>query len=329
MFLPLYATLAAAFLFYLIVPIAGAVRVARSWRNFRRRVAELGRRPVLRYGDLALAPISTNKPDRAPVARASTGAESAADGTPGTAPQSSVSFRLYGTIEAMEEDQKIWVRGERVSALVDISASPLYVMLSGKPQPGSVRRYAWKSISTLAEGTSVFVGGRLRSERGAPIFVDDPEERLIVATYDGRDADVIRRLIIGGRNPNEYWTSVGPISVALGMTVSSGLLLLLGGKTAFSSIRALSFLTAIIPVLPLLPPGLGLFILYRSLWRRALRFRTERDLFRYLSGKDGEFGHAATAQRKASALGLAALAVCALAVAVNYILAFLLWKFAY
>jgi len=294
---PLYATLAAALLFYLIVPVAGAVGVARTWRSFRRRVADLGRRPPLGYGELHRA-----------------------------GPSEIGSFRLYGKIEAMEEEQRIWVRGEKVSALVDMSGSPLYVLLPGKPQPGSVRRYAWKSISTLAAGTSVFVGGKVRKERGAALFVDDPEERLVVATYDGSDANVIRRLVVGGRNPNEYWTALGPVSVAIGMALSSGLLLLLGSRTAFSSIRALSFLTAMIPVLPLLPPGLGLFLLYRSLWRRALRFRVERDLFRYLSASEDRVGHSRSAQRNAAIVALAALALCVLAVMVNYILAFLLWR---
>ncbi|MDA8426821.1 MAG: hypothetical protein M0Z80_11855 [Treponema sp.] len=311
MLIPLYATLSAALLFYLIVPIFGAVSVARSWRVFRRRVAELGRQPPLGYGDLRRA---DSPGDRA------ISSDRQAE-RPGLG-----SFRLYGKIEAMEEERRIWVRGEQVSALVDMSESPLYVLLPGKPLPGSVRRYAWKSISTLAAGTGVFVGGKVRMERGTPCFVDDPEERLIVATYDGGDANVIRGLIVGGRNPNEYWTALGPVSVAIGMTLSSGLLLLLGSRTAFSTIRALSFLTAMIPVLPLLPPGLGLFLLYRRLWRRALRFRTERDLFRYLSASVDSAVHAGSAQRKAAIVGLAALALCILAVAVNYILAFLLWR---
>jgi hypothetical protein len=302
---PLYATLVVALLFYLIIPMAGAVAVALSWRKFRRRVVEIGQKSVLVYRETVRA-----------FAEAVDGSGSADAG----------SFRLYGKIEAMEEDQRIWVRGDRVSALVDMSRAPLYVLLPGKPQPGAVRRYSWKSISSLAAGTSVLVSGRLKVERGKPIFVDSPEERLIAVTYDGSDSDLVRRLVIGGRRPNEYWTAFGPVSLAIGMTVSSGLLFLLGSRTPFSTIRALSLLIAVIPVLPLLPPGLGLFLLYRRLWRRALLYRMERDLLRFSETTDEAAGRARSAQRKATTLGLLALTLCALAVAANYVLAFLLWR---
>ncbi|MGO8694895.1 MAG: hypothetical protein ACLQMF_14635 [Rectinemataceae bacterium] len=233
---------------------------------------------------------------------------------------------MYGKIEAMEEDQRIWVRGDRVSALVDMSRAPLYVLLPGKPHPGAVRRYAWKSISTLAAGTSVFVGGGLKVERGKPVFVDSLEKKLIAVTYDGSESDLVRRLVVGGRRPNEYWTALGPVSLAVGMTISSGLLFLLGSYTSFSTIRALSLLIAVIPVLPLLPPGLGLFLIYRRLWRRALAYRTERDLLRFSETIEAAADQARAAQRKAAALGSLALVLCALAVLVNYVLAFLLWR---
>ena len=168
--------------------------------------------------------------------------------------------------------------------------------------------------------------GTLKVERGKPVFVDSLEKKLIAVTYDGSESDLVRRLVVGGRRPNEYWTALGPVSLAVGMTISSGLLFLLGSYTSFSTIRALSLLIAVIPVLPLLPPGLGLFLIYRRLWRRALAYRTERDLLRFSETIEAAADQARAAQRKAAALGSLALVLCALAVLVNYVLAFLLWR---
>lgn len=307
--IPLYATLAVALLFYLVIPVASAVGVACGWRRFRRRIVEISQLPQLGYRELAEA---MNGADMGPAG----------------------AFRLCGKIEAMEGKERIWVRGEHASALVDLSGSPLYVVSPGKPEPGAVGRFAWKSISSLAAGTTILVAGRLRGERGKPVFVDMPEERLVAVTYDGGEADLVRRLVVGGRRTNEYWTGLGPLSLAVGMTISSGLLVLLGSHTAFSTVRALSFLAAILPVLPLLPPGLALFLTYRALWRRALQHRTQRDLLRLPPGIDGaaEVGRsdferlARKEQSRANALTFLSLLCCALGVLLNYVVAFLVWR---
>ncbi|HTX74265.1 MAG TPA: hypothetical protein VMC79_15645 [Rectinemataceae bacterium] len=306
MLIPLYATLAVAVLFYLVIPLSGAVSVAHRWRRFRKRVAEVGRLPPLSYRDTTGA----------------AGNEASPAGG---------SFRLLGRIEAMEGEKRIWVQGEQSSALVDLSSAPLHVLSPGAAEPGSVRRVAWRSISSLAAGTRIMVGGRLRIENGKPTFVDLPEERLIAVTFDGEPDDLVRRLIIGGRRLNEYWTAIGPLSLAAGMTISSGLLLVLGGHSTFSTVRALSFLAAIIPILPVLPPGLGLFLLYRVFWRRALRHRTRRDLLR-LDGdgletfSESERKAVGREQLKADVLMLLALGCCGSAVLLNYVAAFLAWR---
>lgn len=314
MLVPVYAALAAAFLFFLIIPIIGAMSLRSQWRRFRDRVVELGRAPVLTYGD---------------VARAAAGRAAARE-----------SFRLYGSVEAIEGADRVWIRGAGVSALVDLSKAPLYTVPPGDPEAGSVRRLRWRSVSSVVEGTRMFVGGRVVVDSGRPVFVDDPDEGLIAVIHDGDDEGLASRLVVGGRSVNEYFGYATPLSVALGL-IAVSVILLISRTTSFSSVRALVFLIGTAPVLPLAPPGLFLFVAYRRLWRRALDLRIERDALRLSlspgieiprgrapdeTSSDDRERLAAEAARKAVASIVSALLCIALAVALNYALAFLAWR---
>jgi hypothetical protein len=254
---PVYASFAAAIVFYLIVPIVGAFVLRSQWRRFRRSVAELAAAPPLRYRDLAEA----EREGRSRVGR----------------------FRLHGIIEAIEGADRIWVRGKEVSALVDLSRSPLYVLAAGPEgaaaEAGSVDRLRWSSVSSLVEGTDIFVGGLLSLEAGRPVFADDAGEALVAVCHDGGEERLLSRLIAGGRAPNEYMNYLTRISMAIGLAGVSGLLLAFR-DSIFPTLGALIFLAGASPVLPFAPPGLALFLLYRGLWRRALASRIARDLFR-------------------------------------------------
>jgi hypothetical protein len=246
---PVYIALAIAFLFYLAIPIAGAFSARKQWRRFRLRVLELSFFPMLRYHDITTAKDSGPR-----------------------------QFRLYGKVEAMVGKDRIWVRGRTVSALIDFSRAPIYVLEAGETRAGAIERLPWKRVSSLGEGTKILVGGRLVFEDNQAVFVDDPDEPLLVVSYDRDDDGLVADLIAAGRPANEYWNSATRISFAIGMTLSSIFLVYLVARDLFPSVRALAFLAAMTPVLALSPPGLGFFLLYRNLWRRALLFRMERDL---------------------------------------------------
>ncbi len=243
--------------FYLLIPVAGAFTLRNQWRRFRERVIALSRAPSLGYADLAAA----EREGRWAVGR----------------------FRLFGTIEAIQGTDRIWLRGKHVSSLVDLSRAPLYVASAGATdaptEAGSIARLSWRSVSSLVEGTSMFVAGLLSIEAGRPVFIDTPDESLIAVCYDGGDSGLLSRLVAGGRAPNEYWNLPTRISLAVGLAVISGILLLLNGSL-FSSVRTLIFLAGAAPVLPFAPPGLALFFVYFRLWHRALASRTLRDLIR-------------------------------------------------
>jgi hypothetical protein len=187
--------------------------------------------------------------------------------------------RFYGTIEAMEGADRVWVKGEEVSLLVDLSLAPLYVLEPGPAEAGSLRKIKWSSVSSLVEGTRIFVGGHLVVEGGQAVFVDAPDEGLIAVCHEEGEGRLASRLIAAGRGQNEYWNYFSRVSIALGVVVISSMLL--GFRnSALSTVRALIFLAGVLPVLPFAPPGLALYFAYRRLWRRGLALRTARDLIK-------------------------------------------------
>jgi hypothetical protein len=251
---PVYAALVLAFVFYLFVPLVGAFMLRAQWRRFRARFAELRHAPILRYRDVAAA----------------AGAGDIVIGR----------FRLYGRVEALEGSDRVWLLGEGVSALVDLRRSPLYALSPEGVEPVSVERLSWKSVTSLAEGTMMLAAGLLVLEEGKPVFVEAPGESLIALSHDCEDRALASALVAGGRAANEYWTPLSQVSLALGIAAMSAFLVFVSGRTAFSTVRVMTFLVGVLPVLPLVPPGLFGFLLYRSLWRRALALRVSRDLYR-------------------------------------------------
>ncbi len=260
MFDSFFVILAVAVLFYGLLPVVAALSLRFSWRRFRLRIESLARAPILGYAAVAGLPAAGSGGRR---------------------------HRLYGRLEAIEGSDRLWLRGAGVTALVDLSASPLYILSADEATPpwspesaGSVERMDWKSVHFLSEGTKLFVGGAVRAERGLPVFTEAPGEPLVAILYDGPESELVLRLVAGGRRRNEYWNAFTPAALAMGVGLSSVLLFLSSRAGVLPSVRALSFLVAAAPLLPLLPPGFFLFFAYRRLWRRALSLRMRRDLLR-------------------------------------------------
>jgi len=292
LFIPLYAVLAAALVFYFLLPEAAALSRRLSWRRFRRRLEALSRAPLLRYrdavpsralpgGQAGAAGPSGAAPGGAAAARGEGGA---GDGGRGEARGP---FRLYGRIEAMEGDDRVWLRGKEVSALVDLSRSPLYVLSPGPEEEAGagsgerLERISWRRVRVLSEGTRLMAAGPLRFEGGRPVFAEAPGEPLVAVIHGGGEGDLLSRLVAGARRPALAGGPFATVSVAFGLALSSALLFLLAeGRGVLPTVRVLAYLAALSPLLPFLPPGLALYFLHRRLAREAQGLRVARDLLR-------------------------------------------------
>ncbi len=300
----------AAFLFYAALPVTGAFAARAGWRAFRRRfLASLGY-PPLCLGD---------------------GLRSA-EGT-------SLLRRHFGSAEVLQGEDRLWTRGNGVTAAVSLKDARIYFLPEARPGEGdyaleaadeSLMPAAWDRLSGLPEGARTYTAGNLRIEGGLPVFRGAPSDPLLILVYDGRDEDLARRTVWAGRHRNEYWNPVTLVSLTAGFLSTGAALYDLLRPPLLSLPAALAAALAFSPVLPYLPPGLVFLSAYRRLWARARRLRARRDLLR--SGLEPGIGRSYGEERELAAADcvararrdefLAGLALAA-SLSINFILAVL------
>jgi hypothetical protein len=258
-------------IFFIAIPGVGALVIRRRWRRFRTMIRDSAEYPRVGYEHTRIGP-------------APAGSDSGR-------------FRFFGALEAVQGSDRIRLRGNNVSVAVSLRKVRVYLLPSSSDEtvrlsdqtPSPVH---WSRMSALPEGVKVFVAGLLFRDGAVPCFRDDPDTPLLVVIYDGPDTELVRRTIWCGRQKNEYWNRLTPVSLLLG-SFSLGFVTFLGVASGAYRIAVVPALTAALaPVLPLLPPGVGLFYLYRRIWTSARYCRAERDLFRlvaeYAAGRKGD-----------------------------------------
>lgn len=193
-------------------------------------------------------------------------------------------FRFLGTLEAIEGDEIIWLQGEDFRISVSMRGEEVYI-LTGHPlaqnnEPGQVlpQRMAWDQMQNLAEGTQFFVFGGLVQHGGRHIFASSPSQDLLVVVYDGDPEHFVSWAVWSGRQQNEFWNFLTPVALLIG-SISYLLLTLYMAEYPIQRFwLAVGLVGALIPVLPLFPPGIGLYLLYRSKWRQGRKCRADRDV---------------------------------------------------
>jgi hypothetical protein len=197
--------------------------------------------------------------------------------------------RLSGRLEAIQSDRSIWIGDSSLSVMVDLEGVPVFVLPhpsadEESQQDETPRVLYWKDLSALAEGTSVFVCGTVVDEQGTIRFHGGPYGTPLVMIHDGGVGDLDRllwRAMWSGRQRNEYWNHSTPISLIGGFLAETLWAVNLMGVSRLNTVIALVF--ALIPALPLFPPGVVAFYWYRRVWRAARRIRARRDLIQLKS----------------------------------------------
>jgi hypothetical protein len=250
---------ALVFLFCVLVPVAGAFVTRRSWRVFRRRFDELCLRPALDYA--------------------------ACQNTP---PLGGL-FRFTGGLESLTDGQTLWIRSDTLTIPIALEGAHIYMlpMPEGGESPGAFdpgaeapERIRWDRLSTLTEGAKVFVGGLLLPLMERWTFVSTKKIPLLVIFYYGPETALAPRTIRAGRHRNEYWNPITPYGFILNAFSQISIAAAFLPRPAFHLTVIAAVIALFAPLLPLLPPGVLLTVLYRQLWRRARIFRAYRDLAR-------------------------------------------------
>ena len=244
--------------FYVVLPFLGAVLVRRRWRNFRARLERASLFPQLSYA-------RAQHPDEGGAAH----------------------YRLLGRLEAVRGDSVVYVAKNQWSVAVDLADVPIFILPprpvgagdQSDPMPDQTPRvYRWGELSALPEGTTLLVAGAVQQRRGEPTFVSTPAFPLLVIVYDCADEQLLARAIWSGRQRNEYWNQLTPPSLAVGFLAELLIACVVAARFRVGALVALG--AALVPFLPLLPPGLAAFYLYRRLWQRGRRLRALRDVLR-------------------------------------------------
>jgi hypothetical protein len=142
------------------------------------------------------------------------------------------------------------------------------------------QRIRWDQVSTMTEGARVFVGGNLVWRNDRLIFVSTKENPLMVIFYDGDDRSLTIRTIRAGRNKNEYWNTITPYALILGVFTQLLIALSFLARPAFRLTAIAACIALFTPLFPMFPPGVLCTVLYQRLWRQARLFRIYRDIAR-------------------------------------------------
>ncbi len=247
------------FFLYGFLPILGAFFVRNRWRQFRTQLMKASLLPSLSY--------------------------KAVHGS-----KKSGLYRIFGSLQAIQDDNILWIANDDVSVSLDLEGLPLYILpsvtkentqLNTNMYPDeSPKRTYWSSIFSFPEKTSFFVSGELIHKDGRSKFKNSKKNPLMVIIYDCEDYDFYSHAILSGRQRNEYWNLLTPGTLTAGsfaLFIYFYLLIQIP-YMHFVAVTALSF--SLVPVLPFLPPGLLFYYIYRHFWKKARILRAERDLLK-------------------------------------------------
>jgi hypothetical protein len=249
-------------LFYAALPGLGAFLVRGQWRMFRNRVTAVSRYPTA-------SPLV--------IARERTA--------------SSGFFRFFGTLEAIQGDDRIWITNGRFSVAADLRGVRVYMIpeagergiearAGSGPEAAEIRSVPWSRIFSLPEGTPVFVAGSLFAEEGRGVFRDRGSARLLVVIHDCPRESIILRAIGSGRQRNEFVNAFTLPSVAIGSLLQVLLAFSLPASPDLRVVALIALTAGLAPVSPFLPPGFPLYFAYRSFWKKARLMRAQRDVIR-------------------------------------------------
>ena len=247
-------------LWYVLVPMIGALGRRNKWRMLRKRFNELRLRPILDYRRYR---------------------QKEADG-PG-----SNTFRFVGGFESVTDGQTLWIRTDDLTVPISLKNARTYLLPMQKnegaaeifyPEDEAPEKIKWERVSSLTEGAGVFVGGELANRDGRRSFVSTKENPLIVIFFDGPGEALPSLVMRAGRCRGDYWNSITPYSLIIGALCQILMAVTHLSRPAYRLTVIVSFIALFVPLYPIIPPGLLFSFLYRRLAWRARLMRVYADI---------------------------------------------------
>lgn len=243
-------------LFFIVLPILGALFVRSTWHMFRKTLISAETLPLLSKKEILNSACTA------------------------------YTCKAHGVIDAIGTDESVWVTVDGASIKVFLKNVTIYI-LAGSRRYGRTRnrkeeyfveRYKWNTMPSLPAGSLVFITGVFSHINGKPVFMQTENSKLLILIHDVPKQHVVYLGVFAGRPVNEYWNPFTKVSMALGLFAMTGIVIGVMSIKFISLITAISLTLAFSPILPFLPPGIAGFALYRRFWRRARYFRARRDV---------------------------------------------------
>ena len=274
----LIVALICAAIFYLCIPVCGGLVTRRRWLRFRRAVSSSLLWPLIdeqNIGRLRNDRIDNNRIDSDRINK---------DGT-GVRIQELGNYCFFGALEALQGNNSVWISNGVYTIVAHLHNQPLFMF----DRDASTYAYRpkrtpllanWRQVTSLPEGTQVFIAGPLYAVQGQLQFYSaERHEPLLVVLYEGTHNELHKRLIWHGRQRNEFWNLLTLPSLCAGMFVL-GILTFITLRLYGSPqlVTLIIIVMALSPLLVLMPPGAIGFFLYRRLWGAGWLVRAKCDI---------------------------------------------------
>jgi hypothetical protein len=191
-------------------------------------------------------------------------------------------FRFTGEIDSITDGHTLWVRGEDLTIPISLKKTKCWLLPEhddeGIPEPPEQVR--WNSVSTLSEGIKVFIGGQIKMVDNRLGFVSTKERPLTVIFYNCPDSALTDEIIRYARTRNEYWNNITPVSIIIGALSLISVAAYFLNRPAYRLTIITALVAVFLPILPMIPPGFLLTLLYRRITWHARQFRAYWDLVR-------------------------------------------------
>lgn len=231
--------------FDLAIPGIGVFVTHFYWGNFRRRILHLWQSESLRYEHIGE---HIEEAD----------------------------YRFLGSYDGTDDTGSIYLRNEGLSVLVDPNKTDLYLLPEGE---GLLRleRIDQKDIQALGDVVKIFAGGPVTVAGGRLVFCLREKRKPVLLLYTGSERLMFARAASAGHRVHPYLNKFTPFSIGLGTFLL--LLLTLGflQEPGMGQSVRLGLSAMLIPVYPILPPGILALFLYTTFSRKAHQLRLQAE----------------------------------------------------
>lgn len=231
--------------FDLAIPGIGVFITHFYWGNFRRRILKLWQSENLRYEHIGEH-------------------------------MDEFDYRFIGHYDGSDKDGFIHLRNEALSILADPSKTDVFLLPEGEGLL-HLERVDIRDIQALGDVVKIFAGGPINVQDGRLVFCQREKRKPVILLYSGSERLMFARAASAGHRVHPYLNKFTPFSIGFGTFLLLLLTLKFLQEPGMGQSIRLGLSAILIPVYPILPPGILSLFLYITFSRKAHQLRLEAE----------------------------------------------------